>query len=213
MGFFNNIKNLKDQALENEKIQNYEQLQGLFDAIDNQAEKEKEKDKKEREYFESLTPEQKVEYKRIKKRNKNLKKLGMYGLTAASMATGVGVPVMMAANVGSMISDDNMTFNKDQHDAKMKKMSGQKKRPQAKPNKAKTKKVPLISIKYDKKGQPKVQTFIDKDWYNINFRYAELIREKLLYGVLIWFFALIVKMKLVRVNFAPIAVQKYLSQK
>lgn len=100
MGFFNNMKNLKDQALENEKIQNYEQLQGLFDAIDNQAEKEKEKDKKEREYFESLTPEQKVEYKRIKKRNKNLKKLGMYGLTAASMATGVGVPVMMAANVG-----------------------------------------------------------------------------------------------------------------
>ena len=168
MGFFNNMKNLKDQALENEKIKNYEQLQGLFDAIDNQAEKE---------YFESLTPEQKVEYKRIKKRNKNLKKLGMYGLTAASMATGVGVPVMMAANVGSMISDDNMTFNKDQHDAKMKKMSGQKKRPQAKPNKAKTKKVPLISIKYDKKGQPKVQTFIDKDWYNINFRYAELIRE------------------------------------
>ena len=75
----------------------------------------------------------------------------MYGLTAASMASGVGVPVMMAANVGSMISDDNMTFNKDQHDAKMKKMSGQKKRPQAKPNKAKTKKVPLISIKYDKK--------------------------------------------------------------
>ena len=58
-------------------------------------EKEKVKDKKEREYFESLTPEQKVEYKRIKKRNKNLKKLGMYGLTAASMATGVGVPVMM----------------------------------------------------------------------------------------------------------------------
>ena len=39
MGFFNNIKNLKDQALENEKIQNYEQLQGLFDTIDNQAEK------------------------------------------------------------------------------------------------------------------------------------------------------------------------------
>ena len=51
MGFFNNMKNLKDQALENEKIKNYEQLQGLFDAIDNQAEKEKEKDKKEREYY------------------------------------------------------------------------------------------------------------------------------------------------------------------
>ena len=44
MGFFNNMKNLKDQALENEKIKNYEQLQGLFDAIDNQAEKEKEKE-------------------------------------------------------------------------------------------------------------------------------------------------------------------------
>lgn len=27
MGFFNNMKNLKDQALENEKIKNYEQLQ------------------------------------------------------------------------------------------------------------------------------------------------------------------------------------------
>ena len=177
MGFFNNIKNLKDQGLENEKIQNYEQLQGLFDVIDNQAEKEIEKDKKEKEYFESLTPEQKVEYKRVKKRNKNLKKLGMYGLTAASMATGVGVPVMMAANVGSMISDDSMTFNQEKHDEKMKKMSKQKKRPPVKSKKPKTKKVPLISIKYDKKGQPKVQTFVDKDWYNINFRYAELIRE------------------------------------
>lgn len=46
MGFFNNMKNLKDQALENEKIKNYEQLQGLFDAIDNQAEKEKKKIKR-----------------------------------------------------------------------------------------------------------------------------------------------------------------------
>lgn len=88
MGFFNNLKNIKNSALENEKIQNYNQLQGIFDAIDAQAEKELEKDRKEKEYFESLTTEQKIEYKRVKKRNKNLKKLGMYGITAAGMATG-----------------------------------------------------------------------------------------------------------------------------
>ena len=39
MGFFNNIKNLKDKALENEKIQDIDQLQLVFDAIDSQAEK------------------------------------------------------------------------------------------------------------------------------------------------------------------------------
>ena len=60
MGFFNNIKNIKDKALKNERIQDFDQLQVVFDAIDTQAEKEDEKDKKEKEYFESLTPEQKV---------------------------------------------------------------------------------------------------------------------------------------------------------
>ena len=93
MGFFNNIKNIKDQALEIDSIQNIDQLQGIFDKIDDQAEKEKEKKKEEKEYFESLSVEEKVEYKRIQKRNQNLKRLGMYGLTVARMATGVGIPV------------------------------------------------------------------------------------------------------------------------
>ena len=126
MGFFGNIKNLKDQAMGNEKIQNIDQLQGLFDVIDSQAEKEFEKNKKEREYFESLTPEQKIEYNRIKKRNKNLKRLGMYGLTAAGMVTGVGIPVMMAANAGAILSDDSLTFSKEKHDEKLKKSTRRK---------------------------------------------------------------------------------------
>ena len=45
MGFFSNIKNIKDKALENEKIQDFDQLQVVFDAIDKQAEKEDEKSK------------------------------------------------------------------------------------------------------------------------------------------------------------------------
>ena len=43
MGFFNNMKNLKDRALENEKINNMEELKVVFDSIDRQAEKEDEK--------------------------------------------------------------------------------------------------------------------------------------------------------------------------
>ena len=72
MGFFNNMKNIKDQILEYETIQNIDQLQGLFDTIDNQADKEKEKKKEEQRYFETLSPEEKIEYKRVQKRNKNL---------------------------------------------------------------------------------------------------------------------------------------------
>lgn len=74
MGFFNNMKNIKDQILEYETIQNIDQLQGLFDTIDNQADKEKEKKKEEQRYFETLSPEEKIEYKRVQKRNKNLKR-------------------------------------------------------------------------------------------------------------------------------------------
>ena len=118
MGFFNNIKNIKDQALEIDSIQNIDQLQGIFDKIDDQAEKEKEKKKEEKEYFESLSVEEKVEYKRIQKRNQNLKRLGMYGLTVAGMATGVGIPVLMAANIGRIMADDNLTFDQEKHDEK-----------------------------------------------------------------------------------------------
>lgn len=173
MGFFNNVKNIKDQALEYESIQNIEQLQVVFDKIDDQAEKEKEKKKEEREYFESLSPEEKVEYKRVQKRNKNLKKLGMYGLTVAGMATGVGVPVLMAANIGNILADDNLTFDQEKHDAKVDKLN--KKRKGA-PNKPAQKPREYFSISYDKQGFPKVSTLVDRDPYNLQERYNELMR-------------------------------------
>jgi hypothetical protein len=180
MGFFNNMKNFKDKALENEKIQNIDELQVVFDAIDSQAEKEDEKNQKEREYYESLTPEQKVEYNRIKKRNKNLKRLGMYGLTAAGMVTGVGIPVMMAANVGSILADDSLTFDQEKHEEKLKKSNKKSKRRAAaksKPKKQKPKPREYFTISYDNNGTPKVSTLVDNDPYFLQFRYEELIRD------------------------------------
>ena len=178
MGFFNNVKNLKDKALENEKIQDIDQLQLVFDAIDNQAEKEDEKNQKEREYFESLTDEQKIEYNRIKKRNKNLKRLGMYGLTAAGMVTGIGIPVMMAANAGAILSDDSLTFNQEKHDEKLKK-SIKKRGSSSKQKNTKQKSKPreYFTISYDKNGFPEVNTLVDFDPYLLEFRYEELIRD------------------------------------
>lgn len=177
MGFFNNMKNLKDRALENEKINNMEELKVVFDSIDRQAEKEDEKNKKEKEYFESLTPEQKIEYKRVQKRNKNLKRLGMYGLTAAAMVSGVGIPVMMAANVGTILSDESLTFDQEKHEEKLKKSrkkisgSGQKSgTPKSKPRE-------YFSVKYDANGKPEVSTLVDNDPYFLKFRYDELIRD------------------------------------
>ncbi len=174
MGFFNNMKNIKDHVLEYETIQNIEQIQGLFDAIDDQAEKEKEKKKEEQEYFENLSIEEKIEYKRIQKRNKNLKRLGLYGLTVAGMATGVGIPVLMAANVGTILSDDNLTFDQDKHDEKVAKLNkktknkGNQKQIQPKPRE-------YFSISYDKKGLPRISTLVDKDPYNLQERYNELM--------------------------------------
>ena len=176
MGFFNNMKNIKDQVLEYETIQNINQLQGLFDTIDNQAEKEKEKHKEEQKYFESLSTEEKIEYKRIQKRNRNLKRLGLYGLTVAGMATGVGVPVLMAANVGTILSDDNLTFDQEKLDEKVAKLNkkgkkiGNQKQLPPKPRE-------YFSISYDKDGLPKVSTLVDIDPYNLQERYNELMRE------------------------------------
>lgn len=170
MGFFNNIKNIKDQALEYESFQNMDQFQVVFDAIDNQAEREREKNKQEREYFESLSVEEKVEYKRIQKRNKNLKRLGLYGLTVAGMASGVGVPVLMAANVGAILADDNLTYDKDKHDYQVEKLSKKGKGQLPKPRQ-------YFSISYDKEGLPKVSTLVDKDPYNLQERYEVLMRE------------------------------------
>lgn len=176
MGFFNNIKNIKDQALEIDTIQNIDQLQGIFDKIDDQAEKEKEKKKEEKEYFESLSVEEKVEYKRIQKRNQNLKRLGMYGLTVAGMATGVGIPVLMAANIGRIIADDNLTFDQEKHDAKVEKLN---KKGKVAPDQKKAPPKPreYFSISYDKQGLPKVSTLVDRDPFNLQERYNELMRE------------------------------------
>lgn len=176
MGFFNNIKNIKDQALEIDTIQNIDQLQGIFDKIDDQAEKEKEKKKEEKEYFESLSVEEKVEYKRIQKRNQNLKRLGMYGLTVAGMATGVGIPVLMAANIGRIMADDNLTFDQEKHDAKVEKLN---KKGKVAPDQKKAPPKPreYFSISYNKQGLPKVSTLVDRDPFNLQERYNELMRE------------------------------------
>lgn len=176
MGFFNNIKNIKDQALEIDTIQNIDQFQGIFDKIDDQAEKEKEKKKEEKEYFESLSVEEKVEYKRIQKRNQNLKRLGMYGLTVAGMATGVGIPVLMAANIGKIMADDNLTFDQEKHDAKVEKLN---KKGKVAPDQKKAPPKPreYFSISYNKQGLPKVSTLVDRDPFNLQERYNELMRE------------------------------------
>lgn len=177
MGFFGNMKNLKDQAMGNEKIQNIDQLQSFFDVIDAQAEKEDERNQKEKEYFNSLTNEQKIEYKRRKKRNKNLKRLGMYGLTVAGMATGVGIPVMMAANVGQILSDDSLTFNKDKHDDQVRRINQRNNAGNPNNSGKKSKPKSYFTIEYDKDGLPKVNTLVDFDPYLLDFRYEELIRE------------------------------------
>ena len=48
MGFFNNVKNIKDKALESGYIQEIEELQGVFDKIDEQADIERENKRAER---------------------------------------------------------------------------------------------------------------------------------------------------------------------
>lgn len=162
--------------MEIDTIQNIDQLQGIFDKIDDQAEKEKEKKKEEKEYFESLSVEEKVEYKRIQKRNQNLKRLGMYGLTVAGMATGVGIPVLMAANIGRIMADDNLTFDQEKHDAKVEKLN---KKGKVAPDQKKAPPKPreYFSISYNKQGLPKVSTLVDRDPFNLQERYNELMRE------------------------------------
>ena len=172
MGFFNNVKNIKDKALESGYIQEIEELQGVFDKIDEQADIERENKRAEREHFESLSIDEKVEYKRIQKRNKRIKRLGLYGLTVAGMATGVGIPVLMAANVGAILSDDDLTFDQDSHDARVRKLKGKQAKglPTKKPRE-------YFKISYDKEGHPKVSTLVDVDPYNLEERYEMLMRE------------------------------------
>lgn len=176
MGFFKNVKNLKDKVLEDDILKdlNREELHPVYDAIDKKAENEKIKAQKEREYYEKLNPEQKIEYNRIKKRNHNLKRLGAYGLYGAGMITGAGIPVMMVYGVSNILSSDSLTY--DAEDANYK-LNKQKKRGQAPNNKAKGKKKPrkYLSVSYDDEGHPKVKTLVDKDPYNIKNRYNKLM--------------------------------------
>lgn len=173
MGFFNNVKNIKDQLLEYDSVSNIDQLQVLFDKIDEQADKENEKKQEKREHFESLSAEEKIEYKRVQRRNKHLKRLGLYGLTVAGMATGVGIPVLMAANIGTILSDDNLTFNQDEHDAKVKKLKGKNSKNQDSTQKPRE----YFTVSYDKEGFPKVSTLVDRDPFNLQERYNELMWE------------------------------------
>ncbi|MEE1336469.1 hypothetical protein [Methanobrevibacter sp.] len=171
MGFFNNVKNIKDKALEYECLPDIDPLQGVFEIIDDQADLERERKRAEREHFESLSIEDKVEYKRIEKRNKRLKRLGLYGLTVAGMASGVGIPVLMAANVGAILADDDLTFDQDAHDARVRKLKGKEAKglPDKRPRE-------YYKISYDKEGHPKVSTLVDVDPYNLEERYEMLMR-------------------------------------
>ena len=93
-------------------------------------------------------------------------------LTVAGMATGVGIPVLMAANVGAILSDDDLTFDKDAHDARVKKLKGKRAKgiPAKKPRE-------YFKISYDNEGHPKVSTLVDVDPYNLEERYEMLMRE------------------------------------
>ena len=173
MGFFNNVKNIKDYVLGYDSVPNIEQLQVVFDKIDEQADKEMEKKNEERKHFESLSPEEKIEYKRIQRRNKNLKRLGLYGLTVAGMATGAGIPVLMAANIGTILSDDNLTYSKDSHNAKTEKLNKKDKRSENNAQKPRE----YFTISYDDKGFPRVSTLVDRDPFNLEERYNELMWE------------------------------------
>ncbi len=175
MGFFSNVRNIKDQVLEYDSVPNIEQLQIIFDKIDSQADKEQEKKKSEREHFESLSRAEKIEYKRVQRRNKNLKRLGLYGLTVAGMASGVGIPVLMAANIGTILSDDNLTFNKEEHDSKVNKLNKKGEKPSNQGPAQKPRE--YFTISYDDKGFPKVSTLVDRDPFDLQERYNELMME------------------------------------
>ena len=93
----------------------------------------------------------------------------MYGLTVAGMATGVGIPVLMAANIGKIMADDNLTFDQEKHDAKVEKLN---KKGKGSPDQKKAPPKPreYFSISYNKQGLPKVSTLVDRDPFNLQER-------------------------------------------
>lgn len=126
LAIFNNIKNIRDKIANGESIQDinnkineYDELKNIRDninsSIDNQANKEKEKRMAEKDFYNSLSPEEKIEYNRRKKRNQNIKRLGMYGAGIATAGLGIGIPILMAAGTWNILNDDAMTstFTRD----------------------------------------------------------------------------------------------------
>ena len=89
------------------------------------------------------------------------------------MATGVGIPVLMAANIGTILSDDNLTYNKDAQDAKVEKLNKKSKRIENNAQKPRE----YFKISYDDKGFPRVSTLVDRDPFNLQERYNELMWE------------------------------------
>ncbi len=173
MGFFNNMKYFKDRVTEYDSVKNIEQLQGVFDAIDGMAEDEREKNKREREYFESLSADEKVEYKREQRKKENKKRLAIYAMAAVGTAGGAGLPVLMAANVGRILADDSWAFDQDKHDYQVEKLNRK--------SKGNSKRLPkprkYFKINYTDEGIPKVSTLVDKDPYDLDERYELLMRE------------------------------------
>lgn len=58
--------------------------------------------------------------------------------SVAGMATGFGIPVLMAANVGTILSDDSLTFDKEKHDEKLNASKKIRKRSKGQKSKSKT---------------------------------------------------------------------------
>ena len=120
MAIFNNIKNIRDKIATdvavkdlNSKIDEYEELKNIRDninhSINDHADKENEKQQAEREFYNSLSAEEKIEYNRRKRRNQNIRRLGMYGAGIATAGLGIGVPILMAAGTWDILNDDAMT--------------------------------------------------------------------------------------------------------
>lgn len=180
MGFFRNVQNIKDKSLSDERFKdlNRDEFQGLFDIIDKHAEKERDIDRKEREYFEKLTPSQKIEYNRQRRQKHELKRLGAYGLYGATFAAGGPIPVMMLYGVSNILSSDSLTYDEELHQAKLK-SAERKTGNKPKPGNVKGKKKPrkYLSISYGENGLPVVNTLVDKDPYNIKNRYKSLMKD------------------------------------
>jgi len=135
LAFFNNIKNIRDRLADensikdiNTHINGHEELRNLRDninrGIDERADKESRKQKSEREFYNSLTAEEKIEYNRRKRKEQNLKRLGMYGAGLVTAGIGIGIPILMAAGTWDILNDDSMTISASEDNSEVVNDSG-----------------------------------------------------------------------------------------